>query len=124
MATNGKSTATSVRRSVRGSSPQGPCYKVMVALRGMEQASASGDDRVAKHAAMRAAAREGRARVVAWLKEQDVQGQYKRVSEATAFGTFTVECSPAVVRLLKRAPGVQSVTRVSDTPLEVVSRKR
>lgn len=124
MATSAKSVGNSVRKRVRGSTQQDSCYKVMVALRGMEQASANGDDRAAKHAAMRAASREGRARVVAWLKEQDVQGQYKRVSEATAFGTFTLECSPAVVRLLKRAPGVQSVTRVSDMPLEVASRKR
>lgn len=121
MATDSRNGSTTTRKSVRGSAASGPCYKVMVALRGMEAASAGGADRAAKHAAMRAAAKEGRSGVVAWLKEQNVQGQYKRVSEATAFGTFTLECSPAVVRLLKRAPGVQSVTRISDLPLEVLS---
>jgi hypothetical protein len=120
MATNQSST----RKTVREAAAQGPCYKVMVALRGIEKAAASGDDRVSKHAAMRAAAKEGRNRVVAWLREQNVEGQYKRVSEPTAFGTFTVECSATVVRKLKRAPGVQSVVRVSDVPLEIVGRKR
>ena len=120
MATN----QTSARKKVRGSDAQGPCFKVMVALRGMDKAAASADDRVSKHAAMRAAAKEGRSSVVAWLKKQDVEGQYKRVSEPTAFGTFTMECSAGVVRKLKRAPGVQSVVRVSDVPLEVVARKR
>jgi hypothetical protein len=120
MATTGKSA----RKSVRGQTAESVIYKVMVALRGVEQAGAGCDDRVSKHAAMRSAAKEGRRNVVAWLKEQDVQGQYKHVSEATAFGTFTMECSAAVVRLLKRAPGVQSVVRVSDVPLEIVSLKR
>lgn len=124
MATNGKSESSSARKSVRGGATAGPCYKVMVALRGVQEAGASGTDRATKFAAMKRAAKEGRGKVVAWLKEQDVQGQYKRVSEATAFGTFTLECSAAVVRLLNRAPGVESVTRVSDLPLEVVSRKR
>ncbi len=124
MSTNGTTPSGSARKSVRGSAAQGPFYKVMVALRGMEKASASGDDRAAKSAAMRAAAAEGRAAVVAWLKQQNVQGEYKHVSQPTAFGTFTMECSAAVVRLLKRAPGVESVLRVSDVPLEVVSRKR
>ncbi len=121
MATDGKSGSTTARKSVRGTTAIGPCYKVMVALRGLEAASASGVDRAAKYAAMRSAAKEGRSAVVAWLKVQDVKGQYKRISEATAFGTFTLECTPAVVRLLKHAPGVQSVTRVSDVPLEVLS---
>ncbi len=120
MATN----QASARKSVRGSAVQGPCYKVMVALRGMDKAAAGEDDRVAKYAAMRAAAKEGRSRVLAWLKQQDVEGQYKRASETTAFGTFTIECSAGVVRKLKRAPGVQSVVRVSDVPLEAVARKR
>lgn len=120
MATN----QSSARKSVRGSAQQGFCFKVLVVLRGVDKAAAGEDDRVSKHAAMRAAARDGRNRVVAWLREQNVEGQYKRVSEPTAFGTFTVECSAGVVRKLKRAPGVQSVVRVSDVPLEVVSRKR
>ncbi len=120
----GGGSQTAARSTNKGSAPRTPAarpesHKVMVALAGID--GGRGNARDEKYQSMRALAKERRDRVVAWLAEQDVRGEYKRVSQPTAFGTFTLECTPNVMRLLRRAPHVESVTRVDDVPLELVS---
>ena len=88
-------------------------------VRASEGAPASGRGR--QYAAMRALAREQRNEVVGWLEQQGLAEQFKRVSEVTAFGTFTLEVTPGVMRTLPSAPHVESVTRVGDLPLKLIS---
>jgi hypothetical protein len=92
-------------------------------LRGIE-APRSAEDRAAKSAAMKAQARKGRMELLEWLRAQNVRSGYKHVSQPTAFGTFTLECTPEVMALLRGAPNVASVTRVNDVPLDLLSRRR
>jgi hypothetical protein len=98
--------------------------KVMVALSGINEVARIDGTRAEKIGAMKAAAKQGRDRVVHWLGEQDVRGEYKRVSQPTSFGTFTMECTPRVTELVRRGPGVESAERVADLPLEALRGKR
>lgn len=102
--------------------PQSQFVQVLVALRGVEIENETGApmDRQARLNAMKAHSKAAREAVLAWLREQGVKGSYKHVSQPTAFGSFTLECTPEVMRLLRRAPGVASVTRVNDVPLQLI----
>lgn len=101
---------------------------VMVALRLPEPARLSEGGaavgRGKQYAAMRAAARAQRNAVVEWLVEQGLRDQVKKVSEVTAFGTFTLECSAGVCESLGNAPNVESVTKVGDLPLKLIDAHR
>lgn len=100
-----------------------PVYiEVLVSLHRIE--SSVGDeaysDRSARYAALQSMGRAARDEVLTWLRDQGYKSGYKHVSQVTVFGTFTVECTSEVMAALRRAPGVFSVTRVSDVPLELI----
>lgn len=113
-------TAKPPARAARSSKKQ--FVQVLVSLRGIEAENENGApmDRQTRLNAMKARSRAARDRVLAWLREQNVKGDYKHVSQPTAFGSFTMECTPELLRVVRRAPGVESVTRVNDVPLQLI----
>ncbi len=104
--------------------------KVMVALCGFGDsgaASSSGESVASDYATRRAQygqrkveAKRLRDEVVAWLKAHKGSGSYRRVSEATVFGTFTLEATPDLVALLAGAPHVESVAPVDEVPMTLL----
>lgn len=103
--------------------------KVMVALRGFGEgvaastAEAGATDyaaRRAQYGTRKAEAKSLRDETVVWLKTNKGSGSYRRVSEATVFGTFTLEATPDLVTLLAGAPHVESVSPVDEVPVTLL----
>lgn len=81
----------------------------------------NGASRGEKYDRRRAQAREMRDAVMDWLEEQGVAREdVSDVSEPTVFGTFTVETTPQVARLIERAPHVAHVIPADDVPLDLL----
>lgn len=81
----------------------------------------NGANRGEKYGRRRAHALEMRDAVMDWLKEQGVAREdMSDVSEPTVFGTFTVETTPQVARLIERAPHVAHVIPADDVPLDLL----
>jgi hypothetical protein len=94
---------------------------VLVSLRGIDEArEQAADGRASQYAAMRTLARERRSEVLDYLRANAEPDGWRKPSEVTAFGTFTVDCTPSALRVLRHAPHVQSIVRVADTPLRVI----
>jgi hypothetical protein len=97
------------------------CVTFVIALDEDERARDNGASRGEKYDRRRAQAREMRDAVMEWLREQGVgREDVSDVSEPTVFGTFTVETTPQVARLIERAPHVAHVIPAEDAPLDLL----
>jgi hypothetical protein len=80
-----------------------------------------GASRGEKYERRRAHAREMRDAVMDWLERQGISHEdVSDVGEPTVFGTFTVETTPRVARLIERAPHVAHVIPADDAPLDLL----
>lgn len=78
-------------------------------------------DRRAKLMFLEEHARAQRERVLAWLVQEGFGDSFCAVSEATAFGSFTLSCAPLLLSTLRIAPDVVSATPVKDAELDLLS---
>lgn len=81
----------------------------------------NGASRGERYDRRRAQARAMRDEVLEWLEEQGVAPEEVAVvSEPTVFGTFTVETTPQVARLLEHAPHVAHVIPADDVSFDLL----
>jgi hypothetical protein len=115
----GGSNRATVRKVRTSSRSTAAWSKVLVSLRVMEDVR-SGEGRTAQYNAMRTLARERRAEVLNYLREHAEPDAWRKPGEVTSFGTFTVDCRPSGLRVLRHAPHVESVVPVGSTPMRVI----
>lgn len=111
-----------------------PRTKLLVSMTGFDDQAVSGAQtsdaasaaagyaaKRAGYAARKQVARTRQAEVIAWLESHKGNGAFRRVSAPTAFGTFTLEASPEVEKLLAHAPGVESVVATDGAPMVLLT---
>lgn len=98
------------------------CFTFVIALNeDGEYGRDNGANRGEKYDRRRAHALELRDAVMDWLQKQGIEhGDVSDVSEPTVFGTFTVETTPAVARLLEQAPHVTHVIPADDVSFDLL----
>ncbi len=113
--------ASPLRSKARTPAKSGAWITVLVSLRAIDEAAAAGPvGRAERYAALRTLARTQRDELLGWLRANAEPDSWRKPSEVTAFGTFTLDCRPAGLRVLRHAPHVLSVVRTGDAPLHVI----